>query len=439
MISNFPRGVFWSVFYLALVTAPLFALLLGPMPEGSGFWTDLSLALGYAGMAMMAVMFMLTARFHQATAPFGIDLIYYFHRLTALAAFLFVLAHPVILVAEEPALLSFLRPGFIPWHLGSGVCSFLLLAALMATSLWRKSLGIHYDGWRLGHMMLAVAAMVLAAAHIAGTGHFSAVPWKRGLWVVIALSCVIVILYVRVVRPLQMIRRPYRVKHVIAEAGSAWTLVLLPEGHGGFRFLPGQFAWLTLWSSPFAMKEHPFSISSSAQTTGELHFTIKELGDFTRRVKTVTPGTVAYLDGPYGSFSVDRLPAAGYVFVAGGVGIAPIMSMLRTLDQRNDSRPLMLFYAYHTLERMTFREELESLSDRINLHIVWVLSEPPADWQGERGFLREEIFARHLPANKGTREYFVCGPTPMIEVVEWALSRQGIPLARIHSELFDLV
>jgi len=123
----------------------------------------------------------------------------------------------------------------------------------------------------------------------------------------------------------------------------------------------------------------------------------------------------------------------------GAWGIAPIMSMLRTLDHRGDSRPLMLFYAYHTRERMTFREELESLTERIDLHIVWVLSEPPADWEGESGFLREEIFALHLPADKGAREYFVCGPTPMIEVVERALSRQGVPLARIHSELFDLV
>ena len=438
-MGNILRGAFWIGLYLALVTTPLFFLLLGPTPPGSGFWTDLSLALGFAGTAMMAVMFVLTARFHRATAPFGIDLIYYFHRLTSLAAFIFILAHPFLLMAEEPALLSFLHPRFIPWHLTSGVLSFLLLATLMATSLWRKPLGIHYDSWRLGHMVLAVAALALAVAHIAGTGHFSAIPWKSGLWMAIALSCLAVVAYVRLIRPLQMLRRPYRVHQVIAERGSTWTLVLKPRGHGGFRFLPGQFAWLTLWSSPFAMKEHPFSISSGAQTTGELHFTIKELGDFTRRVKTVEPGAIAYVDGPYGSFSVDRSRAPGFVFVAGGVGIAPIMSMLRTLADRGDGRPLLLFYAYHTWERLTFREELENLTDRIDLKIVYVLSEPPGGWEGESGFLREEIFARHLPADKMPRECYVCGPTPMIEVAERALSHQGVPLGRIHSEIFDLV
>ncbi len=438
-MKNILRGILYIGLYLLLVTAPLFVLLLEPAPEGSGFWIDLSLALGFAGTAMMAVMFVLTARFHRATAPFGIDLIYYFHRLTSLTAFLFVFAHPVILFAEDPSLLSFLHPRYIPWHLGCGVASMLLLGVLMATSLWRKVLGIHYDGWRLWHMVLAVAALVLAVAHISGTEHFSAMPWKSRLWMIIALSCVAAIVQVRLIRPLQMLRRPYKVQQVIAERGSTWTLVLRPEGHGGFRFLPGQFAWLTLWSSPFAMHEHPFSISSSAQLAGELHFTIKELGDFTRRVKTVEPGTLAYLDGPYGAFSVDRSQASGFVLVAGGVGIAPIMSMLRTLADRGDGRPLLLFYAYHTWERLTFREEIQTLTTRLDLRVVYVLSEPPENWQGESGYLREDIFARHLPEDKMMREYFICGPTPMISAAERALSRQGVPLYKIHSELFDLV
>jgi predicted ferric reductase len=76
----FCRAAFWIAVYLVLVLVPLFALLIGPRPSGSGFWWDLSLALGFAGTTMMAVMFFLTARFQRATAPFGIDLVYYFHR-----------------------------------------------------------------------------------------------------------------------------------------------------------------------------------------------------------------------------------------------------------------------------------------------------------------------------------------------------------------------
>jgi predicted ferric reductase len=329
--------------------------------------------------------------------------------------------------------------GTLPLHLWTGLVSWVAMAALMVSSLWRKPLRIHYDAWRIAHVLLAIVALLLGVAHIAGVAHYSDTPWKAWLWQGIALSCVAVVIRVRLVKPLQLLRRPWTVTRVAEERGSTWTLVLRPEGHGGFRFLPGQFAWLTLRSSPFAMREHPFSISSSAVTPGEISFTIKELGDFTNRIGEIRVGEPAWVDGPYGTFSVDISPAPGYVFVAGGVGIAPIMSMLRTLAERDDRRPLLLFYAYRAWERTTFREELGELRRRLNLTIVYVLSEPPADWTGEQGLLRDEIFARHLPDDRAVRECFICGPTPMIAVAETALARQGIPPTHIHSEIFDLV
>lgn len=75
---------FWICIYLVLVLAPLFILTLREMPSGSGFWWDLSMALGFSAMAMMGVQFLLTSRFWRASAPFGIDTIYYFHRYLAL-------------------------------------------------------------------------------------------------------------------------------------------------------------------------------------------------------------------------------------------------------------------------------------------------------------------------------------------------------------------
>jgi predicted ferric reductase len=86
-------AVLWTLIYLLLVAAPLVLLLIGPMPAGAGFWWDFSMGLGFAGMAMMGVQFALTARFRRAAAPFGIDIIYYFHRLAAIVAFGLLLAH----------------------------------------------------------------------------------------------------------------------------------------------------------------------------------------------------------------------------------------------------------------------------------------------------------------------------------------------------------
>ncbi len=428
-------GFFWAAVYLTIVLLPLSVLITGTMPDGYGLAHDFSIFLGFAGTSMMAATFLLTARFKRAAIPFGIDLVYYFHRQISLIAFLFILIHPVVLLAEDPDILGDLTSMYMLAGLGSLVG----LALLIIFSVWRKKLKIHYDGWRIWHLVLAAAAFLLAIIHIEGVGGYIATPVKRSLWALIMLCWLLLILYVRLMKPLRMYRHPYRIEKIIKEKGDTWSVVLRPEGHAGISFQPGQFAWLTLWNLPFAMKEHPFSISSSSENPARIHFTIKELGDFTRRIKNAVPEQIAYLDGPYGSFSCDRHPAPGYVFIAGGIGIAPIIGMLRTLADRKDSRPLILIYAYSSLERLTFHEEMEALRTRLDLQVIYVLQTPPEKWQGEKGILTADIIERHLPDDCKKLDYFVCGPVPMIQLVEKTLNRYGVPLSSIHSELFDLV
>jgi predicted ferric reductase len=230
------------------------------------------------------------------------------------------------------------------------------------------------------------------------------------------------------------------VAEVRPERGQVWTLALQPQSGSRLRFSPGQFAWLTLSASPFAMREHPFSIASSAERGERLELSIKALGDFTSTIKDMNVGEAAWIDAPYGTFSIDDYPAApGYAFVAGGIGVAPVMSMLRTLADRGDRRPLVLFYGNRVWDRVAFREELDALTTRLNLAVVHVLLEPPADWTGERGFISEEVLMRHLPPERHRLHCFLCGPTPMTTSVEHSLAALGVPAAQVHSEIFDWV
>lgn len=162
------------------------------------------------------------------------------------------------------------------------------------------------------------------------------------------------------------------------------------------------------------------------------------MGDFTARIKDVIPGQIAYIDAPYGAFSIDRHPSSDYVFVAGGIGIAPIMSMLRTLADRGDKRSLLLIYAHKSWENLTFQEELKKLKEQLNLRVVYVLENPSDDWQGESGFITDDMLTRYLPDVPEQYEYYLCGPLAMTAIVEKALQKQGVPLYRIHSELFNL-
>jgi predicted ferric reductase len=257
-------------------------------------------------------------------------------------------------------------------------------------------------------------------------------------WIATAALMVGLVLYLRVFKPASQREYRWRVADVREERGDTHSLVLEPVGHGGLRFLPGQFAWVKVAGSPFTLEEHPFSFSSSAECPERLEFGIKALGDFTSRVGEIPIGTLAYLDGPHGAFSIDRYPAVGYVFVAGGVGITPCMSFLRTMADRRDPRPVILIYADKEWESVAFRDEIEALKERMDLEVVYVLEEPSEDWEGEEGFVDADLLSRNIPDEAYSRQFFVCGPPPMMDAVHSALQEREVPEEHIQMEKFSL-
>lgn len=433
------RGGAWIALYLALVAAPLLLLLAGPLPKGGGRGWDFAMALGFGGLAVLGLQFVLTARFRRATAPFGIDIIYYFHRYAALGGVALVVAHYLVLRIGYADALGPLNPVAAPWPLTAGRLSLALFAILVVSSLARKRFGLEYDAWRRGHAVLAVAAMVLAIAHIQGVGHYTAAGWRGPVWVAYSALWLLVAGYIRVLRPWGLHRRPYRVTSVQPERGRSWTVTVAPERGAPVAFRPGQFAWLTLGRSPWSAREHPFSFSGSAAEPRERRFTIKELGDFTRTIGDLRPGTIAYVDGPHGVFSTDHFPdAPGFVFLAGGVGLAPVMSMLRTLADRGERRPLLLVHGSRRWDDVLFREEVLELRQRLALTVVHVLQEPPPGWTGATGVLSDDVVAPLTAPVAASAVFFVCGPKAMADAVQRTLRRQGVPLGRIQTELFDM-
>jgi predicted ferric reductase len=436
------QGIFWILVYILLISAPLLILLIGPVPAGREFWRELSVALGFAGLAIMGLQFFLTARFKTIKAPYGADIVYHFHRQITFVALIFILAHPLLLFINSPDTLQLINIFTAPWRARAGVTAVLLTLIITATSIWRLRFKIEYTRWRIWHGILATLAILLAIIHVILAGHYINTPIKQLLWIAYGIFWVGTFLYVRFLKPFLLLRKPYEVVEVIEERGNTWTLLVKPVNHNGMRFIPGQFAWLTAWTSPFTDQEHPFSISSSASNPKLIAFTIKQLGDFTSTIKDMQPGQQVYLDGPFGAFSIDRQPhAKGYVFIAGGIGITPMMSMLRTLKERGDQRPLVLIYANNRWGDVTFREEIEKIQEELNLKVVHVLADPPDDWQGERGFVTKDILEKYLPKErqKDIYEIFICGPPPMMDIVEKLLPQVGVPLGDFHSERFNLV
>lgn len=146
------------------------------------------------------------------------------------------------------------------------------------------------------------------------------------------------------------------------------------------------------------------------------------------------------MDGPYGSFSLERYPQARqFVFIPGGIGVTPIMSMLRSMAARGDQRPIKFFYANQTWEGVPFREEVDALRERLNLEIIYVIERPPQDWKGEAGFLNSQILKKYLPEEWLGEEthVFLCGPAVMMNAVEKALLQSGFAEKQVHSERYS--
>jgi predicted ferric reductase len=241
---------------------------------------------------------------------------------------------------------------------------------------------------------------------------------------------------VRLVKPRRA--EPWRLARVTPERGDTTTLTLEPPAGAGFRFQPGQFGWFAIGRSRFALTKHPFSFSSSAERE-DVELAVKALGDFTAGVRDLAPGTTVYVDGPHGVFSIDQDEGPGFGLIAGGVGIAGLISMLRTLADRRDVRPVLLFYANGEWDGVAFREELETLRDRLDLTVVHILERPPDGWTGETGYVTAEVLARHLPPGHRRFQFFICGPDPMMDAAEAALVALRVPPERVHTERFDMV
>jgi len=431
--------------YLMLILLPL---LLGSVfrPPSTSFLVNLSAGLAYVGFAILALELALVSHVNRAASAFGLDVLQQFHKEIGIAAFCLVASHPILLVvAGYPARVLLLHSR-VPWSVALGTLAFLALALLIGLSIGRKRLRLPYGVWQVSHGLLTVAMIAMAGIHIVTVGRYGRGTPMDAVRASYLLLLLCLYANYRLVLPLRLMRKPWRVVENHEEAGDSRTLRLAPDGHRGWPrgFEAGQFAWLHVGRSPLSYDHHPISLSSSgdaAAESGEIAFTVKRLGDWSGQVvPNVRAGDRVWVDGPYGVFTLDRVQGPGYVFLAGGVGITPLRSMLVTMAEREDVRPVVLLYGVRLAADLTFGEELKALEARMNLTFVPVVAEPSPDWTGERGYITAELLREYLPPRQYRRwQYFICGPGRMMDAMEELLPGMGVPSEQIHTERFDMV
>jgi predicted ferric reductase len=438
--KNFYAGLWIFIFFLLLLL-PLVLLMIFPRPAGREFLRELSVGLGFLTMSLLGIQTIPTSRLQFITKHFPMEMLYTVHHNLSIFTMLIAIAHPVLLFINNPQTLQLLNFVTAPNRARAAVLAVLMMVVLVLTSVWREVMKMKYDVWRWIHDGLAFLAIGLGLYHMFKVNYYMSIPYQRVIWLVLTGIWVAIILYIRVARPIVLLKRPYVVDHVKEEFGQSWSLYVRPDGHKGFDFQAGQFAWITT-ESPFIFRENPFSFSTSADREDDLiGFTIKELGDFSSTIKDLKPGDKIFVDGPYGTFNLDEHYDNRLVLIAGGIGSAPVLSILRTMRDRGRQDSVKFFYGNPTWDMVIYREELEELQKTEDyLQVIHVLERPEDSWEGEKGYITSEILAKYLPEDYKQWEYifFLCGPMPMIEAVEGALMNLNVQSTRIFSEKYEM-
>ena len=406
-------------------------------------WEVLAAALGLAGLAGMAVQFVTSGRFQVVSGRLGIDRVMAFHKTAAWWVLVALLIHPLAYVvptwlADRDLATERLVAYLTLPHYRSGVVALGALALLVAGSAVHKRLPVPYEVWRAAHVLLAALSIGAGLHHAITTGRFSALGMVHLLWWGIGLAIVTTLALLYGWRWVRLHRRPWRLASVTSVADRLWELDIQPaKGTPQLGYRAGQFVWMTEGRRRFPLFDHPFSIADSPQRGG-LSLIIKEAGDFTGRVGSLPPGTPIGIDGPYGAFTLEGYEKDAVLLIAGGVGIAPIMGLLRDLVARRHDGPVRLAYAAGTPQNLACLDEIAAAGHALDLRTLLLSETDAAGWSGATGRLDRERLAGLLEGlDPAGTVALICGPGAMVTAVSDTLIDLGLPMGRVHYERFD--
>jgi predicted ferric reductase len=427
--------------------------LLVVLPVAIGWWLigparpwldEASSAIAMMATAALLLEFLLSGRFRVISAGIGMDRSLRWHQVFAQILTIAALLHPLLYLSPSGA--AFERPddaiavlGLDAASLISGALAWLLLGLLTLTAIRRDDLPYRYEVWRIGHGLGAALLAGLVLHHATSAGRYSAVPWLMAYWAFLLAIALGSLFAIYLVRPWRLTRRPWRIAALERVGDRLWALTLEPDGHAGLAYRAGQFAWLRLNCSAFSVREHPFSIASAPSDGAALRFLIKEAGDFTRQIGTLPIGARAFVDGPHGALCLEGRQEPGIFMIAGGAGLAPMLSLLREAAARGETRPITLLYGNRHQGQIMAAAELAALAGRLRLDLHHILQEPPPGWTDFAGMMTPELI--QAEAAQATREgwvFLLCGPGPMIRAAHQGLAALGAPRRRILEERFSV-
>jgi predicted ferric reductase len=404
---------------------------------------SLGMFCGIVSYVYFANTLILSARIHCIDRLFGHDRVMVFHGRLAGAAFAFACAHVVFkclyfapgttqttLGIAALALFAAVGLATVLFMVGNPLHRIKALAALRAFGVRR--LGFDYSRLKIFHNLTA-PALALATAHVLMAAPTAEIRTRLGLMGAWGATALLVHFYHKVLRVALRYRRAFRVTAVRRLTDSVVEILAARPDGSKFEHRAGQFAFFRLLSPACGLEEHPFTISSPPGFE-TLNITVKALGDYSSVLPSVAVGAKLLCDGPYGRFTPVR-DAGPYLFVAGGIGITPFLSILREWDAAGIAEPVTLIWSVRTRDERIDEGFFEVTATRhAAFRFVPVLTREPgaAAPRVDRALLSACIG----PANAARLAAYVCGPDPFRRAVIGHLRDLGLPRRAIHDETF---
>ncbi|OGM13093.1 hypothetical protein A3A76_01725 [Candidatus Woesebacteria bacterium RIFCSPLOWO2_01_FULL_39_23] len=424
-----------SILYFVYLCTPALLFLLGSGNGKLNIIYDLGKIFGITGLTLLVLQMLLSSRLKLLERGVGHNNLLSFHSLNAKIATTLLVAHPTFIFFG----MHYSGVGFIAYiktfsiYTWLGVITLTSLIMTLLSAIYSEKLGLKYELWRLFHKL--VYFVILAGfihSFFLGTEMLLKSPLYYW-WMFLIIFALLIFVYRNFIRKLVLKNSFYRVVKIKKESDDVRSFYLKPLKNSIFSYLPGQFAYTVIYSKSLPVEEHHFTLSS-INSDPYLSFTIKESGDYTVQLGKVQVGDKVRIEGPFGVFNNINLTPP-FFLIAGGIGITPLMTMLKSARLKNDLKNYTLIYSNKNRQDVVFANELEGMKNE-GLKLFQVLSQEKA-----KGYYSGRIDAHLLgKLTKGRKNasFFIVGPPPMMKDIRNYLMKVGVKKGKIFTERFSL-
>jgi predicted ferric reductase len=434
------RGVDWAAWFLGIGLGLTLALQVTTMR-----WSDISSV--YSAIASLSRLAALTGTYFAIAGIFlvsripwvergvGHDRLVTWHRKLGPWSLYLIGAHVLFIVlcfaGQDNVMLAvelWRMLNTFDW-MWLALAGFVLMVMAGVTSYKKARAKMSYETWWIIHIYTYFAIAASFMHQVLNGQMFVNHPLNRFYWTALYVAMAASIITYRFGIPIfKSLRHNLVVEKVVVEGPGIISIIMKGRKLHKLAAEGGQFFSWRFLTRGHALMSHPYSLSA-APTENHLRITVKDLGDHSRSVAFLKPGTRVFVEGPYGAFTAGRATMKHIVLVGGGVGITPVRALL---DEFKNGVQIDLLYRVSRAEDLVLKEELDYLqansNGTIRIHyLVGSRREHPMDAKALEA----------LVPRVADSDIYICGPAPLVESVKAAAAELGVPKNRFHDEAFE--